>query len=308
MNLDHANIKPLVSVAMITYNHEKYILKAINSVLEQKTNFVYEIVIGEDFSKDGTSEICQKMADEYPGKIRLLSTFQNLGMLENFRRTMEACNGKYVAICEGDDYWTDDLKLQKQIKFMQDNPEYGFTFHKYTSNVNRITENQDRKSYSISFYDTVKSGRWGTLTMVYKKKLLDFNIMSDFFSYPHGDFIINNLLAIKASGYYISEQNGAFYNKLDTGVASQSKWGKIIFEDRPFFFASLIERRELLNLSDKQISHLEEAIIRLTLNGIKSNKRITYRQFSYLIKYGKSILHLTKGWQGHYKLPQFLNS
>jgi glycosyltransferase involved in cell wall biosynthesis len=110
----------LVSVLMLTYNHEKYVGKAIESILIQNTDFLFELIIGEDFSTDSTREICLKFARNNPDKIKLLSSEQNLGMLPNFIRTLTACDGEYIAFCEGDDYWTDPLKLQKQVDFLKD--------------------------------------------------------------------------------------------------------------------------------------------------------------------------------------------
>ncbi len=118
-----------VSVCIITYNHARFIGQALESALMQKTNFDYEIVIGEDCSTDATRHICEEYARLYPDKIRLLKNDQNLGMVENFKRTLNACTGQYVALLEGDDYWTDELKLQKQVDFLESNRDYAIIFH-----------------------------------------------------------------------------------------------------------------------------------------------------------------------------------
>lgn len=114
----------LVSVLMLTYNHEKFVGKAIKSILSQKTYFPFEIIIGEDFSTDSTREICIEFARNNPDKIKLLPSEKNLGMLPNFIRTLNSCEGEYIGFCEGDDYWTDTLKLQKQVDFLNSNPNY----------------------------------------------------------------------------------------------------------------------------------------------------------------------------------------
>jgi glycosyltransferase involved in cell wall biosynthesis len=121
--------QPLVSVLMITYNHEKYIAQAIESIVGQKTGFRFELVIGEDCSKDGTRNICERYAAAYPDVVRLLPTPHNFGMMPNLCRTMPACRGRYIAVCEGDDYWTEDLKLQTQIDLMESNPDVNLCFH-----------------------------------------------------------------------------------------------------------------------------------------------------------------------------------
>jgi len=110
------NSTPIVSVAMITYNHAPYIGRAIESVLMQKTTFPFEIVIGEDCSTDGANEIVLDYAKQYPETIRVITSDTNVGMMENDKRTNFACRGEYIAFCEGDDYWIDPLKLQKQYQ------------------------------------------------------------------------------------------------------------------------------------------------------------------------------------------------
>ena len=115
---------PLLSVCMITYGHEKYILQAIESVLAQNTEFDFELVIGEDCSPDGTRAIVQQYADQNPGVVRPLMHESNLGPKGNWIATLEACRGKYIAALEGDDYWTDSNKLSRQVAFLEANPEY----------------------------------------------------------------------------------------------------------------------------------------------------------------------------------------
>lgn len=130
-----------LSVCMITYNHEKFIAQAINSVLIQQTNFDYGIVIGEDCSTDNTRSICLEYQRKYPDKIRLLLPKKNLGMIHNFIQTFGSCRGKYVAMLEGDDYWTDPYKLQKQVDFLEANPDYGLVhsdYNKHYLNHNKL--------------------------------------------------------------------------------------------------------------------------------------------------------------------------
>ena len=118
-----------VNVWMITYNQEAYIGQAIESVLMQKTTFPVEMVIGEDGSRDNTRAVIQDYCTRYPGRIRLLPDVGNLGMMGNMIRTLKACNAKYVAMLEGDDYWIDEHKLQKQFDFMEAHPDCSLCFH-----------------------------------------------------------------------------------------------------------------------------------------------------------------------------------
>jgi glycosyltransferase involved in cell wall biosynthesis len=112
-----------LSVAMITYNHERYIGQAIESILAQKVNFEYEVIIGEDCSIDGTRAVITAFHRRYPERIKLLLRDQNVGSMLNFTGTIEACRGEYLALLEGDDYWIATDKLQKQVDFLDAHPE-----------------------------------------------------------------------------------------------------------------------------------------------------------------------------------------
>lgn len=119
---------PKVSVCMIAFNHEAYIRQAIESVLSQDVDFDLELVIGEDCSPDGTLALCQEFARR-DSRVRLLPSERNLGVMSNFSRTLQACRGEYVAVCEGDDYWTDPLKLRKQVSFLDAHPDHAGAAH-----------------------------------------------------------------------------------------------------------------------------------------------------------------------------------
>lgn len=116
---------------MVTYNHEPFIAQAIESVLMQETDFEYEIIIGEDCSTDATKEIVKKYAAKHPKQIRALLRERNLGGFgrHNFIRTLEECAGEHIALLEGDDHWTSPYKLQKQVDFLDANPDFAGCFH-----------------------------------------------------------------------------------------------------------------------------------------------------------------------------------
>jgi glycosyltransferase involved in cell wall biosynthesis len=123
--------EPLVSIMMVTYNHAPYITQAIEGVLKQKTNFPIELVIGEDCSTDGTREIVFGYQKKYPDIIRVIASDKNVGALENSERTAKTCRGKYIAFCEGDDYWHHPGKLQKQADYFESHPDCGLVFSSY---------------------------------------------------------------------------------------------------------------------------------------------------------------------------------
>jgi glycosyltransferase involved in cell wall biosynthesis len=120
-----------VSVSIITYNHEPFIAQALDGVLMQQTDFPFEIVVGEDFSTDGTREIVHAYADRYPDRLKTVLPDRNLGnggkqiLAETFAR----CDGEYIARMDGDDYWSDPHKLQRQVDFLEAHPECAMCYH-----------------------------------------------------------------------------------------------------------------------------------------------------------------------------------
>lgn len=121
--------KALVSVIMPVYNHEKYVAQAIESVLMQKTDFKYELIIGEDCSTDGSRNIIREYQSRYPNIIKVIYQSENRGMFKNGSMIRKRAKGKYWAFCEGDDYWTDSSKLQKQVDFLENNNRYSAVYH-----------------------------------------------------------------------------------------------------------------------------------------------------------------------------------
>lgn len=118
---------------MITYNHGRYIRRAIEGVLSQETDFPVQLLIGEDHSTDNTLAIVREYAQAHPGKIRIITSQDNVGAKRNVQRLEAACQGKYMAYCEGDDYWHDPRKLQKQVRFLEENPAYSLVHSEFRS-------------------------------------------------------------------------------------------------------------------------------------------------------------------------------
>ena len=118
--------KPLCSVFIFTYNQESLISQTIESILEQQTDFPFEIILAEDFGTDKTKEICIGFQKKHPEKIKVIAMDENVGMMRNYHENLlNHAKGKYVAQCAGDDYWCDKLKLQKQVEFLENNLDYG---------------------------------------------------------------------------------------------------------------------------------------------------------------------------------------
>lgn len=192
---------PKLSVILITYNHEKYIENALDSVLSQVTDFPFEIVIGDDCSPDDTKNIIREYRDKYPDIIRIVHREKNTGRptLNVYETTMK-CRGDYLAYLEGDDYWTDSDKLQKQMDFLNEHPEYIACTHSHKmidDNGNDITDPEILKisdmykwSGEFTMDDFEKSGFWPghyasvVSKNIYKNKKHDYTIL-----YKSHDFV-----------------------------------------------------------------------------------------------------------------------
>lgn len=160
-------VRPLVSVLMMTRNHAAYIQKAVDSVINQKTSFPFELLIGEDFSTDETRALCEALQAEYPSVIRLVIAERNVGITPNFLRLCVRAKGRYIALLEGDDYWTDDKKLQAQVDLMETHPEYVWCG---ALTANRINWADGKTAFSIQ--DILKRYIVHTSTALFRAQYL----------------------------------------------------------------------------------------------------------------------------------------
>ena len=213
---------------MITYGHEKYIEQAIEGVLMQKCNFEIELIVANDSSPDKTHQIISKIIenDSRASLIKYFKHEQNIGMMPNFLFALKQCKGKYIALCDGDDYWTDENKLQKQIDFLDNNSEYIGCFH----NVITINESQPKikpKPWRIYTKDTFelfdtfsKTALFHTCSFVFKKDALQ--IPDWFKNVKSGDMALYSIIASHGKLKLIAGKMGV-YRKNEGGVTAYEK-------------------------------------------------------------------------------------
>lgn len=201
------NVK--VSIFMLSYNHKKYIKQAIESVLMQKTAFRYELVIGDDASTDGTQEILKKYQEKYPDIMKVILRQKNIGALKNSIDVKKHCCGEYIANLEGDDYWNDEEKLQKQIDFLDKNKNYIACYTDYF--IRKDTHfpvpsfHQDINSFEEYLSNERTLPYIPTATLVYRNIYLE---NSEFYKYYMknnllGDRITHTLLLTKGKIKYL---------------------------------------------------------------------------------------------------------
>lgn len=207
--------EPLLSVVCVTYNHEPYIAQAVEGFLAQKVTFPVEIIIGDDCSTDKTTDICREYQKKYPEKIKLINLAYNIGPAGNFLQTLKAAIGKYVAYCEGDDYWTDLLKLQKQVDFLEANPDFSISSH----NVKVLYEDQPKKNIEwlgkknpeiMDLEHLLRYGSGGaSCSLVFRNGVFG-NFPSWYENAPGGDWALQVLCASKGRMRYFRDLMGVY--------------------------------------------------------------------------------------------------
>ena len=214
--------RPLVSIFSLAYNHEAYIEKAIESWLMQKTNFRFEAVIGEDNSTDGTRDIVFRYAEKYPDIIKVITSEKNVGMRANSIRTRKACSGKYMAFCEGDDYWTDPTKLQQQVDFLEANPDFSICFHDAIVLWDDKSEKPDyfvpEDQKEVSTTEDVIGGWFIPTASMMLRRDYQVNLPDWFSNIYNGDWAIQMILSTKGKIKYIDELMSV-YRKNEGGMA-----------------------------------------------------------------------------------------
>ncbi|MBE8998645.1 glycosyltransferase [Nostoc sp. LEGE 12447] len=197
-----------LSVLILAYNHEKFITQALDSVLMQQVDFDYEIVIGEDCSKDNTRDILIGYQQEHPEKIRLLLPEKNLGMHDNFIQTFKACRGKYIALLEGDDYWTSPYKLQKQVDFLDTHTDYTICFHNalylYQDGSTRCFLPPDNWKNTFTLEDILSSNIMSFASIVFRQGFIQ-EFPDWMYDINFVDWILQILLAQHGNIGYINE-------------------------------------------------------------------------------------------------------
>jgi glycosyltransferase involved in cell wall biosynthesis len=202
---------PLVSVVMITYAHENFIEQAINSILMQDCAFEVELIIANDCSPDNTDVFIRNIINNHPNSswIKYINHEKNLGMMPNYISALQQCKGKYIAMCEGDDYWTDPYKLQKQVDFLEKNEDYSLCFHSThilepdgSINVNDFLEKMPDKYQT--FEDLSIYGNYiQTASVIFRRTILP---LPEIFNYsPAGDYPLWLYAASKGNVHYIPD-------------------------------------------------------------------------------------------------------
>ena len=240
---------PMVSIHCITFNHETFIGKALDSFLEQQTPFPVEIVVGEDCSSDQTRKIIETYMGRYPDRIRMVSSEANVGPAANFERTLKACRGKYVAICEGDDYWRDPTKLEQQVNFLEHHIDYVLCFHDAIAFDESSFEGRPQLTGSLqrdaTAQELIRARPISTLTACFRNVVRE--IPPEIRHSPILDLCVWSLLGHYGQGKYLPDILPAAYRKHAGGLMSlQSRAYRLRTTAQAFLcLARYYERKDL---------------------------------------------------------------
>lgn len=275
--------RPKVSVAVITFNHASFIAQALDGVLNQKANFEWEIVVGDDYSTDGTREILTSYAARHPDRIRLLLHPGRLGPdtpgLEgknNLLATYAACSGEYVALLEGDDYWSDEHKLEKQVSFLEAHPNCSLCSHAVAVEYSgargehwgpMIGESSET-IYSVEDFLRQET-QISTPSMLFRRRSLG-EIPAWFAEEVNGDYALQALLAEQGDVAVLPDFM-AVHRKHDSGLSR-------LYDTNPdFYIAAFMDLLVTLNkhfdyrfrsILDPQIKNLQAAVAATALRAL----------------------------------------
>jgi glycosyltransferase involved in cell wall biosynthesis len=258
----------VLSICVITYNQEKFILETLNGIFFQKIDFKCELVIFDDCSTDLTTKIIDNFISENISNyisVSFVVNSQNIGVSHNFCNALNSCHGKYIAICEGDDYWTDNNKLKKQVDFLEKNKNFVMCYHlvhflDLKNNISNINVDKNISSVS-SYYDLLCFGKYmQTCSVVF------VNIFQDF-PFNKLNFINDYILWfwISQFGYiYRFDEHMAVY-RLGSGI-----WSVLSdFQKRKESILTLIEVKKIAK-EKKDVLIIENRINSLTLSFLPS--------------------------------------
>lgn len=271
--------KPILSVCLITYNHINFIKQAIDGVLMQKVDFSWELIIADDFSTDGTREIILAYKKNHPDFIKLILQEKNVGAAQNWMDLITFPTSKYIAYFEGDDYWTDPLKLQKQVDFLEKNKKYSGCFHEtYDLKVNSdLSENEQlvwrktlKKQLTIEDLLLNKYCLFHTSSFVFKNNLF---VIPDWFSQiSSGDLALFYLVAGHGP---IGKVDGVMsvYRQHEGGISNTKEHNENLVKSRT----------KLLELIDQYYNYKYTTYINKLIVAFKNNTPIKL-PLSYRLK------------------------
>lgn len=294
--------KVKVSVCIMTYNQKEFIEECINSILRQETTFSFEIIIGEDESNDGTREICLAYAKKYPEKIRLLlhKRANNIKINDkptgrfNFLYNLLHARGEFIALCEADDFWTDNFKLTKQVQLLENNPQCTGCFHDFQINYvgnsrSRIQKYRGIKQFDLEYF-LKKNPYIATASLVFKKSILR-NVPNSITKLFAADFLLKYIILLSGNFVHVDSVMSA-YNK-----GTEGSWTSIKKDQKRIDVEFLDNISALLEVNTLT-EHKHQVVVLHKINDIVKRYRrrsvalMNYKQQAVMVFKNPKLLDL----------------
>ena len=296
-----SNFRPLVSIRCITYNHEKYIAQCIEGFLIQETNFPFEICIHDDASTDKTADIIRTYEEKYPKIIKPLYETENQWSKrgDTLTRIVDSMlNGDYIAMCEGDDYWTDPNKLQQQIDYLEGHPNCAVVVHHCSKYNDQTGKNEGtfpkftvERDVPVEEVILGGGGLFGTNTMVYRREVLEYHKLAFWKASPVGDYPTILSCAHLGKVHFIPKVMSVYR------IFSQGSWSSKTLLSKDAFNKRLTH----INACEESLLHYDEFTEKKYTQAIQ--EKLDLNKFNLYWDFGKwSLLKTTM----HYKQRSLL--
>lgn len=272
-----------VSVHMLTYNHEKYIEKAIKSVLMQKTNFPYELIIGEDCSTDKTREIVKKYQKLYPDIVKPILYETNMGLMHNYRTVFENCSGDYIATIDGDDCWSDDTKLQQEADILDAKEHISIVAHSVDFNyidknrLDKAVHSDNKREFDLDYF--IVNNSIDSVALMFRREVLD-DKPELWYTAPYGDHILKVMCLLKGNCYFIKKAM-AVYNIQSESFVHKNE-AKFLRQQIAYYTELIKFLPDKKHLIDNAIDETRFILARLMLKD--GNKADCKEQFNLMKK------------------------
>ncbi|WP_452231457.1 glycosyltransferase family 2 protein [Lacinutrix sp. MEBiC02595] len=314
----------MLSVRLQCYNHGLYIEEAMQSIIKQQTNFAFEVVIGDDFSTDNSLDVIKKVIKKNTNSkvtFNLLKRevgdnyYKNRelkGRLYNFTNILNNCKGKYIALLDGDDYWTDPLKLQKQVDFLEANPDYGICFHEAKIKWDNSTAAQNIEfnsqfswnnmlitKYDYNMADLLNGPFMATASVVFRND--NVTLPTWFSKAASGDITLYPLILGNKKIKFLN-QVMCTYRRHGEGVTQQHKGNRIIFNRIEILhYTNVLQKNKFEFETKNAINNYLNNLKNINLNDLKNLIKLYFKSniidIKYVIKSFKQLLKTKLGYR-----------
>lgn len=302
-NLIKSEKRILVSIKCLVYNHEPYLRQCLDGFVMQKTNFAFEAIVHDDASTDGSAKIIKEYAEKYPDIIKPIYEIENQYSKKDsslLRIMNEASKGKYIALCEGDDYWTDPYKLQKQVDFLETHPDYVLCSHRYqkfyqdTHSFGSIFPRDFNNDFTFDLNYYILRENWVTqpLTCMYRASAFNFDYYTKFKNKK--DLIFFYILLKKGKGILLSDCMGVYR------IHQKGVWSGLSLEEQ--YISELQTTKSIYDIEHNFTSasmlkfFLQDNCKKFNLQIMRNNLKLILSIWAIIIKHFKiqgiiAILH-----------------